>query len=65
MNEVTLDCGHVQQVTEFRIRTAAAGNNQHPVWCVACNNWSLLSPFKDLRDEETQEEFVKFIKEKE
>ena len=42
---ITLECGHQQIVSEFRVKLATEGREQHRVWCVECNNWSRIEPF--------------------
>lgn len=40
-----LDCGHQQVVGAERLALASSGQEQHPVWCVECEDWTRLAPF--------------------
>lgn len=40
-----LQCGHRQVVSDYRVRFARDGQEQHSVWCVECGAWSSLLPF--------------------
>lgn len=39
-----LDCGHSQVLGEDRLKLAAAGMEQHPVWCIDCSDWVRVAP---------------------
>lgn len=39
-----LSCGHTQVLSEHRMRLAAAGYEQSPVFCVECGDWSNILP---------------------
>lgn len=40
---VALTCGCLQVVSDFRIKMASSGAEQHAVWCVDCEAWSDLA----------------------
>lgn len=50
-----LDCGHSQVLPAYRLRLSAAGYEQHPVWCVECQDWARISPGSATNEEAEQE----------
>jgi hypothetical protein len=50
-----LECGHAQVLPAYRLRISAAGHEQHPVWCVECDDWSRIPPNAATLDEAEQE----------
>lgn len=39
-----LRCGHQQVLSYLRRAIAASGQEQTPVWCIECNEWSSAIP---------------------
>lgn len=39
-----LACGHMQQVSNYRLALATSGVEQRLVWCIECAGWSRLVP---------------------
>lgn len=37
--QLMLECGHKQRVSDWRIRLASEGKDQHMIWCVVCDDW--------------------------
>lgn len=39
-----LSCGHTQQLSERRLAIANAGQEQHSIYCMDCEDWSRVVP---------------------
>lgn len=45
-----LSCGHYQVLSDHRVKLAAAGLEQKPMWCIECAGWQRVIPAENHDD---------------